>query len=346
MTVKSPQLTKDSLYKMYWKEGKNLRVLGEEIGCDAVTVARYMKKFGVRIRGLSEAKTRKYLSEESRKRISEAQRGKHPSEESRKKMSDAHRNPSEETRRKMSEANKGEKNGFYGKHHSEETLKKLSDASKGRHHSKETRKKISEAGKGEKNPFYGKHHTEESRKKMSNSTKGEKHPFYGKHPSKETLKKLSEAKRGEKHPFYGKHRSEEVRKKISNSTKGEKCIHWEGGISYEPYCPRFNFRLKEKIREKYGRACFLCGKTETENGKRLDVHHVDGDKMQGCSGKELLLVPLCVSCHAKIKFDKNKKLNDELLEKLGAGGNGKTPKYIHTASLNDYTTTDIPITPI
>lgn len=74
---------------------------------------------------------------------------------------------------------------------------------------------------------------------------------------------------------------------------------WMGGLSFAPYCEKFNDKLKERIRDEYGRQCFLCGKSEEENGRRLSIHHTDYDKQQGCSGKGLALVPLCNSCHSK-----------------------------------------------
>lgn len=87
---------------------------------------------------------------------------------------------------------------------------------------------------------------------------------------------------------------------------GENSSLWKGGKSFEPYCPRFNNRKKEEIRNQYDRKCYLCGKDEknniTKNGKikKLSVHHLDMDKEQGCNGKGWKLVPLCIHCHGKI----------------------------------------------
>lgn len=86
--------------------------------------------------------------------------------------------------------------------------------------------------------------------------------------------------------------------KIYEKISGENCHLWRGGISFEPYCKKFNNLIKEKIRKKFNRACYICGKSEAENGKRLDVHHVDYSKDQGCN-KQWMLVPLCHSCHAR-----------------------------------------------
>jgi transposase len=89
--------------------------------------------------------------------------------------------------------------------------------------------------------------------------------------------------RGEKHPLFG-HR-------------GANAAHWLGGKSFEPYCPKFNFEFKERVRAYFNHKCFLCG-TE-QNGIRLSVHHVDYDKNVCCNDITPLFVPLCLSCHMK-----------------------------------------------
>jgi hypothetical protein len=81
--------------------------------------------------------------------------------------------------------------------------------------------------------------------------------------------------------------------------RGDKNILWKGGVSFGKYCEKFNKTKKEEIRAKYGRVCFICGKNEEENGRKLDVHHVDYSKNQGCDGNKWALIPLCKSCHAK-----------------------------------------------
>lgn len=91
---------------------------------------------------------------------------------------------------------------------------------------------------------------------------------------------------------------------FSNRRKGENSPAWKGGKSFEPYCPKFNNELKERIRDSFGRRCIICGKSEAENQKRLAVHHVDYDKGQGCHGKSWKLVPLCSGCHTKTNNDR------------------------------------------
>ena len=88
---------------------------------------------------------------------------------------------------------------------------------------------------------------------------------------------------------------------------GEKSSGWKGGISFEPYCQKFNNEFKEYIRDKFGRICFLCSKTEEENGRRLSVHHVNYNKGCGCDDDETCqFVPLCVGCNSKV--NKNREM--------------------------------------
>lgn len=80
---------------------------------------------------------------------------------------------------------------------------------------------------------------------------------------------------------------------------GENNPIWKGGISYEPYCPKFDKAKREEVRNEWGHICAGCGKTEHENRYKLGVHHIDYDKEQGCNGKDFFLIPLCTSCHGK-----------------------------------------------
>lgn len=90
---------------------------------------------------------------------------------------------------------------------------------------------------------------------------------------------------------------------------------WLGGVSFEPYCTKFNKKFKESVRERFGRVCFICGKPESENGRRLDVHHVNYDKNCLCNEIKCEFVPLCMSCHGKTngKRDENEQF---ILNKL------------------------------
>jgi hypothetical protein len=158
-------------------------------------------------------------------------------------------------------------------------------------------KKMSHPGKD--NPFFGKKHTEESRSKMSESHKGkfagENHPFYGKHLSEETKAKLSLKNKGQK-------RSKEFCNRISEAIKGEGHPNWKGGISFEPYCPKFTKEFKERVRQFFGHKCVECG--EPQNGVKLSVHHVNFNKKTCCDNSTPLFVALCHSCHSKTGFNR------------------------------------------
>jgi hypothetical protein len=97
--------------------------------------------------------------------------------------------------------------------------------------------------------------------------------------------------------------------------RGENSPAWKGGISFEPYCHKFNEEFKQYIRTKFGNVCFLCDKTEKENGQKLSVHHVNYDKHCGCAKTEeekkaddssCQFVPLCVSCNSKVNGNRDK----------------------------------------
>ena len=85
---------------------------------------------------------------------------------------------------------------------------------------------------------------------------------------------------------------------------GERSCRWNGGSSFGSYCSKFNGELKEKIREKFNRQCFICGIIEEQNGKKLAVHHVNYNKDCGCDGSQCYLVPLCGSCHMRTNHNR------------------------------------------
>jgi len=157
-------------------------------------------------------------------------------------------------------------------------------------------------------PNFGKHLSEETRRKISERLKGI--PL-----SEETKKKISKSLMGNKY-CLGNVLSQEHRNKISESERGSKHWNWQNGKSFEPYCPKFNKELKERIRNRDGRICMICHKSEMDNGEKLCVHHIDGDKMQGC-GKKWYLVSLCRSCHMKLHNGESVVDNFEIFIEFG-----------------------------
>lgn len=135
---------------------------------------------------------------------------------------------------------------------------------------------ISRKGKcsGESNGFYGKHHTEETKKRVS-----------------VFMKKVHA---GKNNPFYGKTHTLEKRLQWSLHRRGKNNGNWNGGTARLPYPVEFNDELREFVRNRFGRICMICFKKE--NGKRLNVHHIDYDKN---NNKFDNLIPLHEECHTK-----------------------------------------------
>ena len=122
---------------------------------------------------------------------------------------------------------------------------------------------------------------------------GEKNPFFGKTHSKETRAKISASAKqrvGEKNPFHGRKHSLETRLKISAFRGGD-------GRSFIPqrgYPAEWTEELRERIRDRDGYRCLMCG---NEQGLRKhSVHHVDYDRE---NNEEKNLATCCVACHCK-----------------------------------------------
>lgn len=142
------------------------------------------------------------------------------------------------------------------------------------------RAKNSAANMGENNPNFGKAHTEEHKAKISAS-------LAGKPLTKEHMVNISAATKEQwKDPEF------------RNKMTGENHPRFNNWASREPYCHLWDEPLRESIRNHDNRTCVLCGKGEIQNGRRLSVHHIDGDKRQGC-GKRWYLCALCISCNSR-----------------------------------------------
>lgn len=169
---------------------------------------------------------------------------------------------------------------------------------------------------------------------ISCSLKGGRHPNFGKKGENAAGWKGGKIKRiceecGVEFPVYlseikkgwGKFCSRKCAgKRRSEYSRGENNSNWKNGASFEPYCEKFNNEFKEYIRDKFGRVCFLCPKTEEENGRRLSVHHVNYNKSCGCDDDETCqFVPLCIGCNAKVNFNRDMweaKIKDMMKNKL------------------------------
>lgn len=77
--------------------------------------------------------------------------------------------------------------------------------------------------------------------------------------------------------------------------RGPRNGRWRGGriLSYGPEWKK----IKQQIRGR-DRICQHCGKTLEQNGRALDVHHIDPYRFSGNHDPENL-VALCRSCHMR-----------------------------------------------
>lgn len=105
---------------------------------------------------------RKYITEESKKKISESHKGKLLSKEHKLSISKGLKNS--EKFKNADKSNYGEKNGMFGKQHSQETKLKISKTKLGKKDSLETRLKKSESRKGSNNPNFGKASSERGKR--------------------------------------------------------------------------------------------------------------------------------------------------------------------------------------
>ena len=170
--------------------------------------------------------------------------------------------------------------------------------------SNETRARISHSKMG---------HTvgEAQREKQRMAMLGRQVPWEGVPKSEQQKQKQHEAMvgrhDGENNPFFGRIHSEETRQKLSEQASqrvGDKNHQWKGGISFLPYCPKFNERFRKRVRDFFDNTCMLCGHKWIVGEPKLSVHHVNYRKDSCCDpGVPRLFVPLCQRCHSKTSGD-------------------------------------------
>lgn len=146
----------------------------------------------------------------------------------------------------------------------------------------------------------GKHFTEDQKTNISAS-------LIGREFTKEHKANISAAQKGNTNGL-GNLFTEETKVLMSKNhadVRGEKNPNWHNGISFEPYCIKFNKEYKEHIRKLFGDECFLCSMSEVENGQALSVHHPSYNKQCGCDGTVCKCVPLCKRCHSKTNYNRD-----------------------------------------
>lgn len=136
-------------------------------------------------------------------------------------------------------------------------------------------------------------------------------PMLGKKHSEKTKKLFSEQRKGNKNTL-GRKLSDNHKEKLSEAFSMERNPAWKGGVSFEPYPPQFNDKLKDLIRERDSFVCQLCVKKQSECGEKLSVHHMDLNKDNISLSN---LISLCRNCHSKVHahFDKYKEHLNKLV---------------------------------
>ena len=90
----------------------------------------------------------------------------------------------------------------------------------------------------------------------------------------------------------------------SENISGERTSNWQGGKSFEPYPTGWTRKRKRATRERDDHNCQICGITEEDNGRKLDVHHIDTNKKNLAPSN---LISLCNSCHGSKAHGRHRK---------------------------------------
>lgn len=127
---------------------------------------------------------------------------------------------------------------------------------------------------------------------------GPKNPFFGKTHTPETRAILA----ARPSTMKGKHHTPEARKRISDSITGHLHWNWKGGKACLPYGPGFTRKFKHLIRQRDNYTCQRCGKTQEQEGRVLQVHHLDHDKQHNDPSN---LVTACGSCNVWASYHRD-----------------------------------------
>jgi len=209
-----------------------------------------------------------------------------------------------ERREKFAAAQRGESNPAK----QPKARAKLAAAAQGHRVSLETRTKIATAMMGSNNPmkrsevkakhFAAMQSPQVKAKHLAATPRGDNHPM--KRP--EIASKFVGDKNPMRRPEVAAKNAAAQRGRKRLNTTGDKHPMWRGGISREPYGWEWSPELREAVRQRDGHRCQLCGISQAECGRKLDVHHIDYDKQDNDPAK---LITLCKPCHSKTNTNRD-----------------------------------------
>jgi predicted DNA-binding protein YlxM (UPF0122 family) len=256
-----------------WNEGLSISEIAAELSCTYQNIYKRMKKEGI------------YDSAEAKRRGKIHQR---------KVMSDLRKksNPAKrpEVRTRIMETVKHLwKKGVYA-----DVPRKLSIKMKERFQNEEERVKISNVMKERlKNKEIRRKWSEVQLRRFSNSTERQKFSEFAKkmwanpETREKIIKSLKERYKDDLELRFGR-----------NLLRGENHWNWKGGKSLEKYPAEFSEEIKERVRIRDKYTCRICGIKQDELPRKLDVHHINGDKRDNCAEN---LISLCFVCHALLE---------------------------------------------
>ena len=147
----------------------------------------------------------------------------------------------------------------------------------------------------------------ENRQKLSNMKKGKSwEEWYGVEMSiKLKIKKIKKLKGKSMIERFGEEKAIKIIQKRVLKMTGDKSHFWKGGISFEKYPYEFK-QIKKLIRKRDNYTCQICRLEQNKFKRKLDVHHIDGNKKNNTFEN---LISLCLPCHMKLEHNHGKLMD-------------------------------------
>jgi hypothetical protein len=96
-----------------------------------------------------------------------------------------------------------------------------------------------------------------------------------------------------------------------------------GGLSFEPYCEKFNENFKKRVRAFFNNTCVICSRTKEQNfNENMSVHHVQYNKNTCCDESTPLFATICRYCHPVTNMERE-YWSDFITNKILTEFNGK-----------------------